>query len=144
MTGLKSGIPLFSVLLLSACQNMPEPLWMHQALTPEPEVTEAPITSLPISNLYNSPALDAEIALAVNDFRILTFSDHIGLPPGIPERVKLANLTKHCGLRTLPFSSNLANASFSAKQHQLFFDYARQYNQFIFEACEKDFGRARR
>lgn len=144
MTVLKNGILLVSVMMLSACQSFSDSMWMHP---PQPKPV-APIevepTSLPISNLYNNPALDAEIALAVKDYRILALAGENTLPPGVPQRIKLANLSKFCGLRTLPSLGVVVDDRIDTKQRERFFNYAQQYNQFVLAACEKDFGRALR
>lgn len=142
----KSGLTVICVILLAACQNMPKTLWMQETQDSAPSApTEAHVVT--ISELYSNPSFDAQVAIAVNDLRLLTFSEQTqesSLPPGVPTRIKLANLSKHCGLRALPSSSVVLDASFDARQRQTIFDYATTYNQKVLAACEKVFGRALR
>ncbi|MCY7294622.1 hypothetical protein [Alteromonas sp. a30] len=139
----KSGLVMLCGVLLTACQNMPNTLWMHQAETTAAEPSEEN-TSVTISDLYSTPAFDAQIALSVHDLRLLTFAQQTTLPPGVPARFKLDNVTKHCGLRALPSPAVSLDASFDARQRQTLLNYATQYNQVIISACERIFGRSLR
>lgn len=130
-------IPL-CLFMLSACQSTTGNMWLLQD---DNDIQETPNSSASVTALYNSPNEDAKIAAAVKDFRILAFANKATTAPGVPIRYKLTHLEQRCGLRYLPGTGNVIDASFDAKQRQKMAEYAARYNEIILPACEKYFGK---
>lgn len=113
-------------------------MWLLQD---DNDIQETSNNSASVTAIYDTPNEDAKIAVAVKDFRILTFADQAQTAPGVPIRYKLTQLEQRCGLRYLPGTGNIIDASFDAKQRQKMTEYATHYNKIILPACEKFFGK---
>lgn len=133
----KKYLALTTVVLLSGCE-LTSDSWVYE----EPaEQDQSPAT---ITALYNTPLEDANIAVAVKDFRVLAFANKSTTAPGIPSNYKLTQLEQRCGLRFLPGTGNVIDGSYDARQQKKIFDYAINYNKVILAACEKYFGKINR
>lgn len=133
-------VTLFLVGLLAACVQTGE----SQSVPSQSNVqTVHSSGSTAISELYSNWEKDADIAIAVKDFRLLTFSDTKNQAPGVLDFFALQDLQEHCGLRVLPGRSEFEQEDFQATQNRSMLRYAEQYNKLVFEACEKFKGKIR-
>lgn len=92
-----------------------------------------------ISGLYQNAKEDAQIAISVKDFRLLTFKDTEASLPGVTDYFKISKLLARCGSRFLPGSGVLSESGFQNPQQKAMYQYAHHYNEIILKACRAHF-----
>lgn len=151
---------IFAINLLTGCQLTDAPMWMqvsenatyfpseqiastHSANTHQPRQTQQPAS---VTALYQSPLVDAEIAAAVKDFRLLGYQHNSTtfVTPALPSHYTQSNIEQGCGIRIVPGAASSEAASFDDKQRLSIRDYIERYNRVMLRYCENNAGKSLR
>jgi len=154
---------LIGTVMLSACQLTDAPMWLTPAenqtvATTSPSAQgEATIATnqainganeraASVTSLYQNPAIDAEIAASVKDFRLLGYqsgsNDYV--TPAVPRHYTQLNIKKGCGIRLVPGAARTVTASFDDKQRESIRRYIERYNHIMLGYCEDNAGKSLR
>lgn len=155
----KSLLILTGTAMLSGCQLTDTPMWLTSAenetiaaMQPSGQKTKLSATvrnnnassELPtsVTSLYQSADIDAEIAAAVKDFRLLAYQsgENAFVTPAVPRHYTQLNIKQGCGIRLVPGAASPATASFDDKQRQSIRRYIERYNHIMLGYCENNAG----
>lgn len=149
---------LIGAILLSGCQLTDAPMWLNAAenhTVSTSQLTHSatsgaqknpPIQPTKVTSLYQNPAVDAEIAASVKDFRLLGYQTQPSayVTPAVPDHYTQMNIKQGCGIRLLPGAASTVSASFDDKQRQSIRHYIERYNRIMLRYCESNAGKSLR